>query len=345
MFCHKCGTQYLEDAGFCDRCGTKVVIDNETAPFAAVDNPPPQQPHYQQTNQTEYQQQPQQQTYQYQPSPQQPQQQQYAQQTWQQYEPPPKAGGTPFVPVPKTPVPAQTSTTPQQPIKMPVFCHKCGTQSLEDGVFCEKCGSKLIIDDVEKQTAAATFSAAANPPPQQPFQYQDPPQQPYPVQQQYAQQTWQQHAPPPTTNVNEQPPTYRYQGVKTPLYQGETVLVREVATSHNRRPRSSGYIILTNQRLIFEKNLNTQATLIVILILLSGIFFLLFLPGLLGGEKFMCFPLTDVAGIQRGAGSGNTFEFSTYKGNCCKYSSSTKARDYIVDYVNWTICQRVVHQW
>ena len=147
MFCHKCGTQYLEGADFCEKCGAKVVVENETAPFTAAVNPPPQQPYYQQTYQTQYQQRPQQQTYQYQPSSQQPSQQQYAQQTWQHYAPPPQAGGTPFVPVPKNPVPAQTPITQQQPIETSVFCHKCGTQSLKDGIFCEKCGTKLVIDD------------------------------------------------------------------------------------------------------------------------------------------------------------------------------------------------------
>lgn len=31
MFCHKCGTQIPEDAGFCHKCGTKVVYENEQA--------------------------------------------------------------------------------------------------------------------------------------------------------------------------------------------------------------------------------------------------------------------------------------------------------------------------
>jgi len=133
-------------------------------------------------------------------------------------------------------------------------------------------------------------------------------------------------------NITTQTQTYQAPDIKTPLYQGETIVVRQTATSFNRMPRISGKMILTNQRLIWEKGGLAN---------IAGIGLLS-----LAGDKYMCVPLNEIMSIFSVFILGASgIEFSTRAGLKHKFSLNgikhKESKEKIVDYINEFIKRNV----
>lgn len=131
-----------------------------------------------------------------------------------------------------------------------------------------------------------------------------------------------------TENKEQQQETYKVPNIKTSLYRDEKIILQQTATSFNRIPRISGKMILTNQRLIWEKG---GLANIVGIGLLS-----------LAGDKYMCVPLSEIASINSMFVLGASgLKFSTKTGlshkfslNGLKHKESAKK---IIDYISKVI--------
>ena len=123
----------------------------------------------------------------------------------------------------------------------------------------------------------------------------------------------------------QQTSTYTISGVKTPLNQGETIVIQQTATNFNRIPRISGKMILTNKRLIWEK---------------GGIMNVVGMGVLsLAGDKYVCVPLNEISSIKSTTILGASgLEFSTKTMGTFKFSlnglNHKQNRDIIIDYIN-----------
>lgn len=127
------------------------------------------------------------------------------------------------------------------------------------------------------------------------------------------------------TVTQQQTSTYTVNGIKTPLNSGESIIVQQTATSFNCMPRISGKMILTNQRIIWEK---------------GGIMNIVGMGVLsLAGDKHICVPLKEISSIKSTTILGASgLEFSTKTMGTFKFSlnglNQKQSRDIIIDYVN-----------
>ena len=125
--------------------------------------------------------------------------------------------------------------------------------------------------------------------------------------------------------TQQQASTYTVNGIKTPLNSGESIVVQQTATSFNCMPRISGKMILTNQRIIWEK---------------GGIMNIVGMGVLsLAGDKHICVPLNEISSIKSTNVLGASgLEFSTKTMGTFKFSlnglNQKQSRDIIIDYVN-----------
>ena len=128
-----------------------------------------------------------------------------------------------------------------------------------------------------------------------------------------------------TAQTEQQTSTYQAPNIKTPLYKDEKIIIQQTATSFNRMPRISGNMILTSQRLIWEKG---GLANVVGMGLLS-----------LAGDKYMCVPLDEISSISSTFILGASgIEFSTKAGLKHKFSLNgakhKQSAEIIIDYIN-----------
>lgn len=116
--------------------------------------------------------------------------------------------------------------------------------------------------------------------------------------------------------------------IKSPLMPGEEIIMSHTAAYLKGFPRPSGHLIVTNQRILFEKSGALNAAAIGLLSLAA--------------KDFNGIPLSEISGVQAeksavGAGvnirtrSGEEFKFAL---NGFGFSSNKKPRDEMIAYIN-----------
>ena len=116
--------------------------------------------------------------------------------------------------------------------------------------------------------------------------------------------------------------------IKSPLMPGEEIVMSHIATFLNGFPRPSGYLVLTNQRIFFEKKGAMNAAAFGLLSLAM--------------KDFNGIPLSEIASAHAeksiaGAGlsvttrTGEEFKFAL---NGFGFSSKEKPRDDMLSYIN-----------
>ena len=114
--------------------------------------------------------------------------------------------------------------------------------------------------------------------------------------------------------------------IKTPLLQGEEVIMRHNGAYLKGMPRPSGYIILTNQRILFEKSgaMNAMGTGLLSLAM----------------KNFDGIPLSEIKTVQAEKSvSGVAVSIIVHSGEEFKFAfngfaGNKKSRDEMVNYIN-----------
>ncbi len=183
------------------------------------------------------------------------------------------------------------------------FCQQCGTQLNDTSNFCIECGTKIRQPNttaIQQQAAPANSTEQAS-----------------------------------ATTQQQQPASYIAPNIKTPLYQGEAVIIKQLCTIY-KGTRDSGYIILTNMRLLWEKSTAINAVGKGLLSLASN-------------NTDLAIPLQDItyvtfskalaaAGLEIATRYGERYKFACNSPN--PFTSKPKnSRNQIVEYISKYIKQ------